>query len=129
MKITVVNARELTDAHWAAWQRLQAGNPDLASPYFSADFTRRVAAIRKNVHVAVFGSLEEPAAFFPYQRRGLGFADPVGSRLSDFHGVIAPRDFSWDVQEFMRACGLSSWEFHALVGSSAAFGPFTAGHR
>jgi CelD/BcsL family acetyltransferase involved in cellulose biosynthesis len=129
MKITVVNARDLPSSSWERWQTFQEENADLASPYFCAEFTRRVAAIRKDVFVAVLGSPKDPSGFFPFQRRRLGFAEPVGTRLSDFHGMIASRDLVWDVPELMRECGLTSWEFHALVGSQSPFAPYHAGVR
>ncbi|HKS15673.1 MAG TPA: GNAT family N-acetyltransferase [Planctomycetota bacterium] len=126
MKITVLNARDLAPAHWDRWRILQGENPDLDSPYFCADYVRIVGSIREDVFVAVLGSPGEPSGFFPFQRSRLGFGMPVGGRLSDFHGVIAPRGTTLDVSDLMRASGLVSWEFHALPVSQSAFAPHHA---
>ncbi|MBI4566713.1 MAG: GNAT family N-acetyltransferase [Planctomycetes bacterium] len=126
MRITVLNACDMTSSLWARWRSLQNENEELNSPYFNADFARIVAAVRDGLFVAVLGPRAEPQGFFPYQRRRFGFGDPAGSRLSDFHGLIARRDLYCDVPELMRACRLVSWEFHALLASQAAFAPYHA---
>jgi CelD/BcsL family acetyltransferase involved in cellulose biosynthesis len=126
MTLTVLNARELTPSHWERWTYLQRNNPDLDSPYFCADYFKIIASLREDVFVAILGPKDEPTVFFPFQRRRLGFGQPVGSRLSDFHGVIALRDAAFDVPELMRASGLVSWEFHALLVSQAPFASYHA---
>ena len=126
LKITALPARDLTESHWARWEEIHRGNPDLDSPYFHPEFTRIVGSLRPDVFVAVLGPLKDPRGFFPYQRRRFGFGAPVGSRLSDFHGVIAPRGAAFDVPELMRACRLSSWDFHALPEVQASFASHVA---
>lgn len=126
MKITVVNARDMTESAWNRWRYLQAGNPELDSPYFSADYVRIAASVRKDVFVALLGPAGEPDGFFAYQLGKLRSGHPVGSRLSDFQGVIAAPGFGVDVPALMRACGLVSWEFNGLLASQASFAPFHA---
>jgi CelD/BcsL family acetyltransferase involved in cellulose biosynthesis len=123
MKFTVLNARDLAPSHWERWRSLQAENPDLDSPYFSPEFVQVAASVRDDVFVAFIGSRQDPEAFFPFQRGRLGFGLPVGGRLSDFHGLIGPRSCAFDALELIRACGLSSWEFHALPASQSSFAP------
>ena len=123
LKITVLPATDLTESHWRRWGEIQKDNPELDSPYFRPEFARIVGSLRPDAFVAVLGSLADPRGFFPFQRRRFGFGSPLGSRLSDFHGVIATRDATFDAPELMRACRLSSWDFHALPASQAAFAP------
>jgi CelD/BcsL family acetyltransferase involved in cellulose biosynthesis len=53
---------------------------------------------------------------------------PVGSRLSDFHGVIAADRFQFDPLDLLRACGLSSWRFDHLLSSQAPLSKFGYRH-
>lgn len=129
MKITVLNARDLTPLHWERWRTVQAGNSELDSPYFCPDFVRIAASVREDVFVALLGRRQDPAAFFAFQGGRMGFALPVGGRLSDFHGIVSPRGFAVDVPELMRACGLASWDFHGLPASQSAFAPYHARTR
>ena len=124
LKITVLAAGDLSESHWQRWGEFQEGNPELDSPYFRPEFTRIAASLRPDVQVAVLGPLSDPRGFFPFQRRRFGFGSPVGSRLSDFHGVIAPSGAAFDAPELMRACRLSSWDFHALPASQSTFAPY-----
>ena len=52
MKITLIPGRELSDDLVRVWTGLLA-NPDLASPYFHPEFTKAIAAVRRDVEVAV----------------------------------------------------------------------------
>jgi CelD/BcsL family acetyltransferase involved in cellulose biosynthesis len=124
MKIAVVNARDMTEAAWNRWRFLQAGNPELDSPYFSADYVRIAASVRNDVFVALLGPPDEPEGFFAYQLGKMRAGHPVGSRLSDFQGVVASAGFAVDVPELMRACKLASWEYNGLLASQASFAPF-----
>lgn len=126
MKIAVLNVRDMTPSHWERWRALQDGNPELNSPFFCADYARIAGSVRDDVFVGILGSSAEPQGFFPFQRGRSRLGYPVGSRLSDFQGLIADRDLPFDVCELMRACGLASWEFNALLASQSAFTPYRA---
>jgi CelD/BcsL family acetyltransferase involved in cellulose biosynthesis/GT2 family glycosyltransferase len=123
LNVTTLPAADLSAEQVACWTRLQERDPELASPYFRPEFTLAVAAVRRDVEVAVLAQDGETAGFFPYQRRWRS-ALPVGGRLSDFHGVIARPGLDCTAGELLAGCGLSSWSFHHLPVSQAAF----AGH-
>ncbi len=95
--------------------------PQLASPYFRPEFTQAVAAARSTPNVAVMASAGEPVGFLPFGRTKWNTGIPVGSRLSDFHGVIAPVNVACDPLELVRCSGLSSWRFDHLVATHTAF--------
>ena len=108
----------------AAWETLRRSNLGLQSPYFSPEFTRIVAAARNDVELAVLNAAGKPAAFFPYERRRWNLAGPVGSFLSDYHGVISTPDFKFLPRDLVRACGLAAWDFNHLPAAQSGFAPF-----
>lgn len=124
MKIRVVSARDLAAGDWARWKEIRDGAPELDSPYFSPEFVRALAERRDDLHVAVLEEGGEIRGFFPHQRRRFGFGAPAGGRLSDFHGLVAPRGLEVDVPALLRACKLAAWDFHALLASQSAFAPW-----
>ncbi len=121
MKIKTVQPSALSGDEIAAWSAIQSRTPQLASPYFRPEFTQAVAAARGTPNVAVMTVAGEPVGFLPFGRTKWNTGIPVGSRLSDFHGVIAPCDTTYDLLEIVRGCGLSSWRFDHLVSTHAEF--------
>lgn len=120
MVISVLDARDLPPAVTGAWSELQSSEPTLASPFFRPEFTQAVAAARRDVGVGVLAG----GGFFPFQRVRIGIGLPVGSRLSDYHGLVAPPETDVDALVLMKACRLSTWEFDGLVAAQRAFRPF-----
>ncbi len=121
MKIKTIEPSELSGDEIAAWSAIQRRTPQLASPYFRPEFTQAVAAVRDTPNVAVMESAGEPIGFLPFGRTKWNTGIPVGSRLSDFHGVIAPANVTCDPLELVRCSGLSSWRFDHLVATHTAF--------
>jgi CelD/BcsL family acetyltransferase involved in cellulose biosynthesis len=121
MKITVIRGQDLDEACMTSWRRLQASDPDLASPYFCPEFTKAVAAVREDVRVGIIEEGGRVAGFFPFQRRRFGAGMPVGGKLSDFHGMICEPGFSWSAEELLAGCGLYSWNYHYLLAKQAPF--------
>lgn len=126
MKVNVVRFEELGEEQTRHWAMLQEANASLHSPYFSWQFTSAVAAVRRDVHVAVMEESNRVIGFFPFQRTSMGMGRPVGGALSDFQAVIAAADAQWDAQELIRKCRLSLWDFDHLLASQL---PFAAYHR
>src|ERR1051325_1265812 len=126
MKITVINARELSEEDVRLWSALQDSNAALASPYFSPEFTQAVAAVRDDVFAAVMEEAGRIVGFFPFQKGPLRTGRPAGGALSDYQAVIAAADTQWDAQDLIAKCGLALWDFDHLLASQA---PFAAYHR
>ena len=120
MKITVVRPSELAGCR-PVWRHLQGASPDLASPYFCPEFIEAVGAVRPGLRVAVLEEADRIAGFFPFERTWLGEGYPAGGKLSDYHGVIATPETSWNTPELLRACGLVSWRFDHLPATQASF--------
>lgn len=125
MVVRVLDGRHLPDGVIESWLTLHRAEPTLASPFFHPEFTRIVAATRADVHVAVL----EDAGFFPFQRGRWGRGRPVGSRLSDFHGLVASPDSEVDAVALLRECDLAQWEFDGLVAAQRPFREFHARTR
>jgi CelD/BcsL family acetyltransferase involved in cellulose biosynthesis len=124
MKVTLVPGGELSDDLVAVWARLQQTNPDLASPYFHAEFTKAVAAVRPDVEVAIIETSGKVGAFFPFQRERGRVGRPVGGIISDYHGLICAQDFRFSPRELLECTHLIAWEFDHLPTSQLSFGPF-----
>lgn len=107
-----------------AWICLQQSNPALKSPYFSPEYTRIVAEAGEGVEVAIVEEAGRIAAIFPFERRRWNLAGPVGSFLSDYHGVISDPDFAFDPRELLKQCGLAAWDFNHIPTACAPFAPF-----
>ena len=124
MKVTLIPGQELSDDLARVWIRLQQANADLASPYFHPEFTSVIAAVRHDVEVAVLESDGKIAAFFPFQREHGAIGRPVGSIISDYHGLICPQDFRFSPSELLGYSRLVAWDFDHLVASQVSFAPF-----
>lgn len=118
-------AAELTAAEVDVWSRIQRENLDLANPFFRPEFTQAVAAVRDDVEVAVFLEDTRPVGFFPFQRQRERKGLPVGGPLSNRHGVVVSSQTEWSLENLMRACRLSRWDFDQLPVAQA---PFTTHH-
>lgn len=115
MRLTVVPGRLLDGPTLAAWERILVERHDLASPYFRPEFTMAVASVRDDVFAIVARQDEDIVAIFPYQRRALGYGQPVAGPLSDYHDAIACREFRCDPVVLLRAAGLVCWDFDHLL--------------
>lgn len=121
MQVELKKASQLTAEEIATWKAFQASNPTLESPYFHPQFAQAVAAVRNDVEVAVIYQQEAIQAFFPFQRGALGLGKPVGGKLSDYHGLIAPTGTFIDMQELLRQCRLAGWDFDHLPTEQQSF--------
>lgn len=104
------------------WIDITSRSPWLSSPFFRPEFARAVASARRDVCVAVINGGE---ALFPFQPRPLGFAQPLGSPLSDYHGVIAERGANLDLPELLRRCDLRAWSFNHVPADQESFSPWS----
>jgi CelD/BcsL family acetyltransferase involved in cellulose biosynthesis len=113
MKIRVIRGHELEAGLIARWHALQDSVSALRSPFFAPEFTQCVAAVRDDVFIAVLEADGAIVGFFPYQRSRFGVGRPAGGLMSDYHGVVS-HGVAWEPTELLRACRLSSWQFHHL---------------
>jgi len=124
VEIHRLDADKLSSTQRDTWSRLQQSEPALASPFFRPEYTEAVAAVRDNVEVGILEERGKPVGFFPYQRHGRHFAQPVGGTLCDFQAVVAGKDVAFSPKLVLRGCGLTRWHFHHLVLSQEPFVPY-----
>jgi CelD/BcsL family acetyltransferase involved in cellulose biosynthesis len=112
-----------------AWISMQGLNPALRSPYFSPAFTEIVASTRDNVELGVVEANGEIVALLPFERLRWKLAGPVGSFLSDYHGLICLPDFKFSPLDFLRSCGLVAWDFEHVPQDQTFFTPYHRGQQ
>jgi CelD/BcsL family acetyltransferase involved in cellulose biosynthesis len=106
------------------WATLRASNPSLRSPYFAWEFVDRVAAVQGNVEVAVLTQAARPVGYFPFQRVSARQAQPVGSPLNDYQGLVAGPGLAFDPRRLLETCDLDRFEFDHLVVEQASWAPY-----
>ena len=127
MQISLFKGSSLPSDILAAWTRLQRSNSSLASPYFSPAYTQAVAAACDNVEVGVISHEDRVEAVFPFERRAKNMAGPVGSFISDYHGLISEPNSSFDPKQLLSSCNLVAWDFNYLPVSQTGFSPYFQG--
>jgi CelD/BcsL family acetyltransferase involved in cellulose biosynthesis len=123
MKIERIPATQLSPTHIEGWRHLQNRDQRFASPFFSPEFTLLTAQIRKGVCVSIAESDSGIHGYFPFEERE-GKGAPVGSILSDYHGVVISPDTGWSAEDLVQQSGLDYWTFRFLIESQSAFRPY-----
>ena len=108
MDCRVVSAIEPETEEWSIWCRIQSAEPALTSPYFRPEFTAAVAAVRSDVQIGILRQGADLVGFFPFQRSKLQMGRPVGGPLSDYHGLICPRNVQCQPEELLSGYGLAT---------------------
>ena len=121
----MVDPVSLTADEIALWNRFRAAQQSLASPYFSPKYFQAASKAIRNVQIAICEVNGEIAAFFPFQRRTLGIAKPVGGPFSDYHGVIARSGFRFDPRTLLKDCGLTAFDYDHLPADQIDFAGFS----
>jgi CelD/BcsL family acetyltransferase involved in cellulose biosynthesis len=121
MRVSVVPAERLHEAHVTRWDALQLADPKLRSPFFHPAYTREAAEFFPGVEVAVLDNGGEPLGYFPFQRTPGDRGVPVGGAINDFQGIVARPGTEFDAARLIRDCGLCSWRFSQLVTSQRPF--------
>lgn len=117
--VHVLDASELCGDLEQQWQTLRQSNPQFASPYFDANFIKAVAKVRQDVRIIMVEESGVPVCFLPIQENSKGRSVPAGGRLNDYHGVLGKPEHSVShFKKILKAAGLKSYAFHALVPSA-----------
>jgi CelD/BcsL family acetyltransferase involved in cellulose biosynthesis len=124
MDVQVISGQDLSEEMISRWREIQLANPELISPFFSPEFTLSVASARHDVHVALLTKDSQVMGIFPFERGLFSFGRPVGGILSDYHGIVAGRGFTWNLPELLRQCELQSWDYNHLPYSQIPFQPY-----
>lgn len=114
MKITTIAGHELGADLAERWAALQRADAALESAYFHPAFTRCAASAKPNVEIAVIEDAGSVVGFFPFERTTPSLGEPVGSFMSDYHGLVTAAETAVDARDLLRACRLSAWDFSHL---------------
>ncbi len=122
MQIDIKRPSALTPEEIEAWRAILASDPALASPYFSPGFSLAVDAVRRDARVALISRDGAAEAFWPYQTGPLGVSRPIGGPFSDFHGLIARPDASFDLQDIAARAGVALYGYDFVPAGQARHG-------
>lgn len=125
MKFHVMPIAALTPDQLDAWAGLRQHSTVFEGAFFAPAFAQLVAQSRGDARVVMLEEGGHPMGFFPFQGGGkLGIGEPIGGRMSDYHGVITAPGTEFDPVGLVRAAGLRSWPFDHLVAASGVFDRF-----
>ncbi|MFN9613113.1 MAG: cellulose biosynthesis protein CelD, partial [Hyphomonadaceae bacterium] len=79
--VSVASLDGITEFEETLFCAFRDANPDLASPYFSADFLKSIAPHTPGSMLARFHDGDEIVVFFAYQKRGQSL-QPAGAPLA-----------------------------------------------
>lgn len=118
----------LLDTEIGAWRAMQSMVPAFANPLLGPDFSQAVGRRRADARVAVVERDSQIVGFLPYHLRPGGFARPIGSPFSDYHGLVSNPDAGVSIREVLSAAGLAAYRFSGLIDPFGTFAD-TGGQR
>lgn len=126
MAIEVVSPFELASVDLKTWARLQASDPDLASPFLSPGWSMALSKAggpdRRFGRVAVVVEGGEGVGFFA-ARASRFTALPAGALMSDYQGLVAGPEVQLDARELVRALGVRRLDLLNVPQSQLSFAP------
>jgi CelD/BcsL family acetyltransferase involved in cellulose biosynthesis len=105
----------------ALWRSLAAAQAGFANPLLGPDFTQAVGKVREDARVAVIRRAGRTLGFLPYHRRPGGLARPIGSPLSDYHGLVSRPEAGLDLAQVLRAADVSVFRYTGLIDPHGVF--------
>jgi len=105
----------------ALWRSLAAAQARFRSPLLGPEFTQAIGNVREDARVAVVRRTGETLGFLAYHRRPGGLARPIGSPLSDYHGLVARPDARLDLGQVLGAADIAVFRYSGLVDPNGVF--------
>jgi CelD/BcsL family acetyltransferase involved in cellulose biosynthesis len=124
IRVHVVEAKNLSPAHRAAWSSVQELEESFDSPFFCPEFTMLAAKVWGRVSVGIIEQNGLPVGFFPFERRLLGMGRPVAPMVSDYQGAVVRSGVEWSAEQLLRGCRLATIEFNHLIASQNSWTPY-----
>jgi len=97
------------------WREMLGAEPAFASPLLTPDFAAAVAAVRDDVHIAVFRRHGQTIGFLPHHRRPHRFARPAGAPFADYSALITFPEPRLCFDEALRAAGIERYQSIGLI--------------
>lgn len=111
----------LSAADVALWRSLAGAQGAFCNPLLGPDFAQAVGKVREDARVAVVRRDGQTQGFLAYHRRPGGLARPIGSPLSDYHGLVARPDAGLDLARVLRAADVSVFRYSGLIDPNGVF--------
>jgi len=105
----------------ALWRSLAAAQARFRSPLLGPEFAQAIGNVREDARVAVVRRTGETLGFLAYHRRPGGLARPIGSPLSDYHGLVARPDARLDLGQVLGAADIAVFRYSGLVDPNGVF--------
>nr|WP_295113234.1 GNAT family N-acetyltransferase [uncultured Caulobacter sp.] len=121
MDVETLHPSLLSAEDVALWRSLAAGQAGFGSPLLGPDFTQAVGKVREDARVSVVRRDGVTLGFLPFHRRPGGLARPIGSPLSDYHGLAARPDAGLDLAQVLRAADVSVFRYTGLIDPHGVF--------
>lgn len=121
LEIETLHPRALAEADLRIWRDMAAAEPAFRSPLLGPDFACAVGAMRDDARVAVIRRGGQALGFLPHHRRPGAMARPIGSPLSDYHGLVSRPDAGLAGAEVLRAADLTAYRYTGLVDPHGVF--------
>lgn len=121
LDVETLHPRDLSADELRTWREMAAAEPAFSSPLLGPDFARAVGAVRDDTRVAVIRRAGETLGFLPHHRRPGHLARPIGSPLSDYHGLVSRRDADLDGRDVLSAADLTSFRYTGLIDPYGVF--------
>jgi CelD/BcsL family acetyltransferase involved in cellulose biosynthesis len=122
LDIETLHPLALDEADLRTWRDLAAAQPAFHSPLLGPDFAQAVGAVRDDARVAVIRRRGQTLGFLPHHRRPGSMARPIGSPLSDYHGLVSRPDAGLAGAEVLRAADLTAYRYTGLIDPHGVFG-------
>ena len=111
----------LSAADAALWRSFAAEEDGFANPLLGPEFAQAVGKVREDARVAVVRRAGEIIGFLPFHRRPGGLARPIGSPLSDYHGLISRPETGLRIADVLRAAEVSVFRYSGLIDPHGVF--------
>lgn len=111
----------LSAADAALWRSLAAEEDGFTNPLLGPEFAQAVGRVREDARVAVVRRAGEAVGFLPFHRRPGGLARPIGSPLSDYHGLVSRPEAGLRIADVLRAAEVSVFRYSGLVDPHGVF--------
>lgn len=121
MDVETLHPSLLSAEDVALWRSLAARRAGFGNPLLGPDFTQAVGKVREDARVAVIRRNGVTLGFLPFHRRPGGLARPIGSPLSDYHGLVARPDAGLDLAQVLRAADVSVFRYTGLIDPQGVF--------
>lgn len=120
MRTNLIHPGELGPDEIKAWKAITA-EMGTHSAFMEPEFARAAGQARGDARVAVFENDGEIVGFWPFHKRPMHFARPIGAPFSDQHGPAIRPGAAFDPAAALKAMGMCAYAYSTLLDPEARF--------